>query len=412
MTDRCRACGHASLNRFLDLGFAPPSNNYLNPEDLSRAEIYLPLRVAVCESCWLVQTEDFAAPEDLFREDYAYFSSTSSSWLAHAERYAQKMISELRLGSDSKVVELASNDGYLLQYFLREGVGCLGVEPTDATAAVAESRGIPVIRDFFGLSLATRILEDHGKADLVVGNNVYAHVPDINDFTAGIAEILSADGVVTLEFPHLQPLLEKGAFDTIYHEHFSYFSLAPVKQIFESHGLRVWRVEQLDSHGGSVRVYGCHADAERAQEESVQRMLASDSDAGLYTLAPYRALAGRAEKTKHDLLRFLLDCRVSGKKVAAYGAAAKGNTLLNYAGVKADLVHFVCDAATAKQGRYLPGSHVPIVSPGELRERKPDVVLLLPWNLSKELSPHLSPIREWGGEAFTAVPEVTRLELV
>lgn len=402
----CRHCHTPLQYVFLDLGFAPPSNAYVTREELQKAEIYLPLKLFVCDHCWLVQTEDFTQADELFRYDYAYYSSTSVSWLEHAAQYVEGMTRRFGLGPQSFVIEVASNDGYLLRNFLPPGIPCLGIEPTEGTATAAENLGIPVLREFFGEALARQLAAEGKQADLIVGNNVYAHVPDINDFTRGLKAVLKSDGVITLEFPHLMRLIEQAQFDTVYHEHFSYLSLQSVSRIFEKAGLRVWDVEELSTHGGSLRVYGCHAEASRPGSPEVQRVLDSEIRHGLRDLSTYLGFQPRADRVKNDLLAFLIEQKRAGKSVAAYGAAAKGNTLLNYAGVKPDLLPYVCDAAPSKQGKYLPGTHIPILPPATLAERKPDVVLILPWNIAHEVVKQQQVVKTWGGQFFVAVPEL------
>ena len=402
----CRHCGASLKHTFLDGGFAPPSNAYLTIEDLNRSEKYYPLKVKVCDHCWLVQTEDYAQEVELFGPDYAYFSSTSRSWLSHAADYARKMTSQLALTKDSYVIEVASNDGYLLKNFVASGIPCLGIEPTASTAAVAEQLGIPVLREFFGENLGKQLAADSKQADLIAGNNVYAHVPDINDFTRGLKAVLRPGGTITLEFPHLMRLIEQTQFDTIYHEHFSYLSLYTVDRIFTAAGLRVWDVEELPTHGGSLRIHGCHAEDDRATNHAVSSILAEEAKRGLQTLATYQNFQARADKVKDDLLTFLIDQKRAGKKVAGYGAAAKGNTLLNYAGVKPDLLPFVCDAAASKQGKFMPGSHIPILSPDVLSDRQPDYVLILPWNIAAEVRQQNAHLSAQGTRFVTAVPEL------
>ena len=402
----CRHCNATLEHVFLDLGFAPPSNAYVSAEQLKQAEIYLPLKLFVCDQCWLVQTEDFTQADDLFRYDYAYYSSTSSSWLAHAARYTTAITERFGLGPQSFVIEVASNDGYLLRNFLPPGIPCLGIEPTEGTAKAAETLGIPVLREFFGDALARRLVSEGKQADLIIGNNVYAHVPDINDFTRGLKTVLKPDGVITLEFPHLMQLIEHNQFDTVYHEHFSYLSLQSVSRIFEKAGLRVWDVEELATHGGSLRVYGCHQEASRGATDAVARVLEEERTHGLRDLKTYLEFQPKADRVKDELLSFLIEQKKAGKKVAAYGAAAKGNTLLNYAGVKVDLLPYVCDAAPSKQGKYLPGTHIPILPPAVLAERRPDIVLILPWNIADEVSRQQSQVKEWGGIFVVAVPKL------
>lgn len=400
----CRHCGKALEHVFLDLGYAPPSNAYLTEAALRAPETWFPLKLHVCDECWLVQTEDYAGADELFSPDYAYFSSTSQTWLDHAARYSAMIRERLGLSARSFVIEVASNDGYLLRNFVAAGIPCLGIEPTASTAAVAEALGIPVVREFFGTKLAARLAAEGRQADLIAGNNVYAHVPDINDFTAGLKAALKPGGTVTLEFPHLMRLLQYTQFDTVYHEHFSYLSLHTVRRIFERAGLRVFDVEELPTHGGSLRIYGCHVDDARATTDAVGAVLDEEGRQGMRVLDTYRAFQARADRIKDDLVMFLIDAKRRGKAVAAYGAAAKGNTLLNYAGIRPDLLPYVCDAAAAKQGKYLPGSHVPILPPAALRERRPDYVIILPWNIADEVQQQNAFIREWGGRFVVSVP--------
>lgn len=401
----CRHCGAPLAHTFLDLGSAPPSNAYLETASLHAPEAHFPLKLKVCSSCWLVQTEDYAGAEELFAPDYAYFSSTSSSWLGHAERYCTAITSRLGLGHDSLVVEIASNDGYLLKNFVAAGIPCLGIEPTAGTAAAAERLGVPVLREFFGSSLARRLVQEGRSADLIVGNNVYAHVPDINDFTAGMKALLKPAGTITLEFPHLMRLIEHSQFDTVYHEHFSYLSLQTVQRIFDRAGLEVSDVEEIPTHGGSLRLYGGHPGS-RPVTAAVAALAAEERSRGLDTLAPYTRFQAQAERIKDDLLLFLIGEKRAGRKVAAYGAAAKGNTLLNYAGVRPDLLPLVCDAAPSKQGRFLPGSRIPIVKPEALVDYAPDTVLVLPWNLIEEITGLLRPQLPLSTRFVTAVPRL------
>ena len=403
---KCRHCGSQLENTFLDLGYAPPSNAYLSEADLGKPELYYPLRIMVCTTCWLVQTEDYAQAEDLFSPEYAYFSSTSSSWLAHAKAYAAAMTERLGLGAESLVIEVASNDGYLLRNFVESGIPCLGIEPTDSTADAAEALGIPVMREFFGASLGRQLAGDGKQADLVAGKNVYAHVPDINDFTAGLKAVLKANGTVTLEFPHLMRLLEHTQFDTVYHEHFSYLSLNTVSRIFEHAGLRVFDVEELPTHGGSLRVFACHDDDPRATAGSVTNLIKEEASRGMQTLSTYVDFQGRADQVKNALLDFLLEQKRKGKTVLAYGAAAKGNTMLNYAGIKPDLLPLVFDAAPTKQGKFMPGSHIPIVSPADLDRHKPDFLLILPWNIAEEVKQQNAALGASGTRFVTALPEL------
>lgn len=402
----CRHCQEPLKQRFLDLGFAPPSNAYRDLGDLVRPEVYYPLRLQVCTHCWLVQTEDYAQAEGLFANDYAYFSSTSSSWCAHAARYAETMIERLTLGAEALVIEVAANDGYLLRNFMAAGIPCLGIEPTASTAQVAERQGIPILREFFGRALGERLRSEGRQADLLVGNNVVAHVPDINDFAQGLALALKPRGLLTLEFPHLLQLLEQGQFDTVYHEHFSYLSLHTLQRILESAGLRIHDVEELSTHGGSLRIHAGHGEASPAPSRRVAQLLARERAGGLQCLETYLSFQSRAEAVKNAFLTFLLEQKLAGRTVAAYGAAAKGNTLLNYAGVKPDLLPFVCDAAPSKQGRLLPGSHIPIRAPSLLLEQRPDFVVVLPWNLRDEIEAELAAVGSWGGRFVTFVPRL------
>lgn len=405
----CRHCGKPLTHVFLDLGFAPPSNAYLTEEDLRAPETYYPLRLYVCAECWLVQTEDHARANELFRHDYAYFSSISQTWLGHAARYSRMIQGRLNLGNSSFVVEVASNDGYLLRNFVAADIPCLGIEPTASTAAAAEAVGIPVLREFFGTSLGNKLANEGRQADLIIGNNVYAHVPDINDFTAGLKAALKPNGTITLEFPHLLRLIQDNQFDTVYHEHFSYLSLHTAIRIFERAGLKVYDVETLSTHGGSLRIYGCHADGKHEVSAAVAKCLQEEVVGGLQDLAVYKGFQPRAEVVKDDLLTFLIEQKRKGRTVAAYGAAAKGNSLLNYAGIKQDLISFISDAAPSKQRKYTPGSHIPILEPEVLRLRKPNCVVIFPWNIADEVISQHGYIREWGGRFVVAVPKLREL---
>lgn len=403
---KCRHCSTQLEHLFLDLGFAPPSNAYLTREDLTRQEKYYPLKIMVCDQCWLVQTVDYALADELFSPDYAYFSSTSSSWLDHAAMYAQLMIRKLELTKKSLVIEVASNDGYLLKNFVAAGIPCLGIEPTASTAAAAEKLGIPVVREFFGEQLSKKLVSEGKQADLIVGNNVFAHVPNINDFTRGMKAVLKTSGSITLEFPHLMRLIEHTQFDTVYHEHFSYLSLYAVDRILKASGLRVWDVEELPTHGGSLRIYGCHSEDVRQTAPAVDTLLEEEARRGLRTLATYQHFQASADRVKNDFVTFLIEQKRAGKKVAAYGAAAKGNTLLNYAGVKPDLLPFVCDAAAAKQGKFMPGSHIPIMPPAALKEFCPDYLVILPWNIAAEVKQQNAQLVKFSTKFVTAVPNL------
>lgn len=402
----CRFCGEKLNHQLIDLGVAPPSNAYLTVEDLHKPELFFPLKVFVCDHCRLVQTEDDVRADELFRNDYAYFSSTSATWLDHAARYADMICKRLGLDGKSFVVEIASNDGYLLKNFVARNIPCLGIEPAAQTARAAESLGIPVRREFFSRALALRMIEEGGRADLVIGNNVYAHVPDIKNFTAGLKTMLKPGGTITLEVPHLLQLIKSVQFDTLYHEHYSYFSLYTVSLIFTAAGLKIYDVEELPTHGGSLRIYGCHADDSRPVEKQVAEILDREAREGLQSPDAYRDFQQKARNAKNALLAFLLEQRRTGKKIAGYGAAAKGNTFLNYAGVKPDLLPFVCDAAASKQGKYLPGSRIPIKPPAALKETRPDIVWVLPWNLIGEIISQHAYVFDWGGKFATALPEI------
>lgn len=403
---KCRHCASPLHQTFLDLGFAPPSNAYLTSADLSRPEKYFPLRLKVCNQCWLVQTEDYAQANELFNASYAYFSSTSSSWLKHAKLFSEHITTLLGLNSRSHVVEVGSNDGYLLRNFVAAGIPCLGIEPSVNTAAAAQAQGIPVVREFFGEALGKTLALQGHRADLITGNNVYAHVPDINDFTRGLAALLNPEGVVTLEFPHLLQFLRQTQFDTAYHEHFSYLSLGVLKRIFAAAGLRVWDVQELPTHGGSLRVYGCLKTSNRIKTANVDMVLAKEDIAGLEKKETYTSFQAAADNVKNDILSFLIKQKRAGRLVAAYGAAAKGSTLLNYAGIKPDLLPYVCDLAISKQGKYLPGSHIPIISPEVLRKDPPSFLLILPWNIVDEVRLQFSDLEVSQVQFVTAIPQL------
>ena len=404
----CRACGAAVELPFVDLVNAPASNSYLTKAQLDEPEPYYPLAVHVCESCWLVQIGEYKSSDDIFDEDYAYFSSYSTSWLAHAKAYVESMTARLGLSSESSVLEVASNDGYLLQYFVETKVPCLGVEPTGGTAAAAREKGVETVELFWGADTARQIVAERGKFDLMLGNNVLAHVPDINDFVSGFALALAPGGTLTFEFPHILCLIRESQFDTIYHEHFSYLSLLAVKRLFEAHGLCVYDVDELSTHGGSLRVFVRQAAHESlAVQPSVEALLVKERAAGLEESKGYSGFQQATDAIRAGAMTFLYEQRAAGKRVAAYGAAAKGNTLLNYCGVKGtELIEFVVDRNPNKQGQYLPGSHIPIVSEDRMRESRPDFVVVLPWNLREELRAQLDYVREWGGRLVTFVPEL------
>ena len=403
---KCRHCKTELELEFLDLGNAPPSNAYLNKEDLRKPEITYPLRILTCTNCWLVQTEDYTDAGELFNDDYAYFSSTSKSWLKHASDYCTMITNRLGLSDNSFVVEIASNDGYLLKNFVSSGIPCLGIEPTKSTAAAASAIGVPVRQEFFGKNMGLSMANAGEQADLVLGNNVFAHVPDINDFTEGVAALLKPNGVVTFEFPHLLQLIQQNQFDTIYHEHFSYLSLCSVSSIFKAAGLRVFDVEELKTHGGSLRIYGCRGDASHKETSLVQNILTNELQAGMQDEKTYSAFQKKADKVKDGLISFLLEAKAEGKTVAGYGAAAKGNTLMNYAGIRPDLIPFICDAAESKIGQYMPASHIPILPPSVLDENTPDYLVILPWNIAEEVMKQNAHLVEKGTKFVIAVPEL------
>ena len=404
----CRHCGSALDLTFIDLGSAPPSNAYLTTESLREPESWFPLRVLVCTDCWLVQVEDYAGAHDFFSSDYAYFSSYSTTWLEHAAKYVDEMATRFDLGSASHVVEVAANDGYLLQYVAARGIPCLGVEPTLNTAAVARSKGLEIVEEFFGVRVARYLVARGKRADLAVANNVLAHVPDVNDFVAGFTALLAPEGVATFEFPHLLRLVAERQFDTIYHEHYSYLSLSSVIGIFLRNGLQVFDVHELPTHGGSLRVFAQRLDSgKNAIEPAVAGLLEREVAAGMTTRAFYAGFQAKADRVKDDLVAFLIESKNAGKSVVGYGAAAKGNTLINYAGIRTDLLECVVDLNPAKQGKFLPGSRIPVVDETTIRKLKPDYVLILPWNLRQEVTTQLAYINEWGGRFVTAVPTLS-----
>jgi SAM-dependent methyltransferase len=405
---KCRLCAAETNDVVLDLLHQPPSNAYLNLADLEKPEHYAPLKVYRCSNCELLQLPAHFAADHLFSEDYAYFSSTSTSWLQQAKTYADAMVKRFALTATSKVYEVASNDGYLLQYFKEKSIPCLGIEPTRRTAEAAIAKGIPTKISFLTTQFATEIVSECGKADLIAANNVLAHVPDINDFVAGFKILLAPDGVITFEFPHLLKLVQGNQFDTIYHEHFSYLLLTSVSRLLHQNGLRAFDVEELPTHGGSLRVFVCHAEnSSHATSSNVTNLLETEQRAGIHSDVFYADLAKNALAVKLDLITFLVEQKRLNKRVAAFGAAAKGNTLLNYCGVSSDLVEFVCDSAASKQGRFMPGSHIPILPPSALRDKAPDYVLILPWNLKAEITSAHPYIKEWGGQFAVAIPQLS-----
>ena len=404
---KCRHCYAALTLPLIDLGLAPPSNAYLSTQQLHQPEKKYPLRVIVCQTCWLAQTEDFAQAHELFDADYAYFSSFSSTWLEHAKRYADEMSARFHLSSSSHVVEIAANDGYLLQYFKAANIPCTGVEPTASTASAARAKGIDIVQEFFGVALANTLIAQGKQADLTAANNVLAHVPDINDFVAGFTVLLKPNGVATFEFPYLMRLMAENQFDTIYHEHFSYLSLTAVQRIFTANGLTVFDVEEHPTHGGSLRVFAQRTDTgNQPITDRVAQLLLQEETVGVRTEKYYSAFQLRAEKVKDDFVAFLIDAKRQGKSVAAYGAAAKGNTLMNFAELGADLIQYVVDKNPAKQGKYMPGSQIPIVEPITLEKHRPDYLIILPWNIANEVKEQNAPLAKLGTRVVTAVPKL------
>jgi len=407
VSGHCRFCGTPFRHTVVDLGMSPLCESFLRGDQLNQMEQFYPLHVWVCERCFLVQLEEYVTGEDIFT-DYAYFSSFSDSWLRHAQRYVEQMIDRLELTSRSRVVEIASNDGYLLQYFVQRGIPALGIEPAANVAKVAESKGVPTVVRFFGVDTAQELAAAGHEADLILGNNVLAQVPDLNDFVSGLKILLAPTGVVTIEFPHLLRTIEGNQFDQVYHEHFSYFSLYSAERIFAAHGLPVFDVEELPTHGGSIRIYARHADD--TTKETTERLVAlraREAAAGIATLGYYEQFESRVRETKRKLLEFLIDAKRAGKRVVGYGAPGKGNTLLNYCGVRTDFVDFTVDRSPHKHGKFLPGTHIPIFSPKHLWDARPDYVLILPWNLKTEIMDQLGGIRDWGGRFVVPIPEVT-----
>ena len=404
---KCRFCHHELTHVFIDLVNSPPSNSFLTKEMLNEPEVFYPLRLFVCENCYLVQIDEYKKSGEIFNQDYAYFSSFSTSWLEHAKRYVEMITDRLRLNAASHVIEIASNDGYLLQYFVQKQIPCLGIEPSANTAQVAKGKGIDTLEDFFGEHLAERLANEGKQGDLIIGNNVFAHVPDVNDFVMGLKIVLKPGGVITMEFPHLMRLVEQNQFDTIYHEHFSYLSFLAVQRIFVAHDLDIFDVEELPTHGGSLRIYAKHRkDSAKAISSNVNAFQKCEFAAGMNDLSYYRGFQNKADNVKYSLLSFLVEQKQSGAKVVGYGAAAKGNTLLNYCGIKKDLIRFVIDASPHKHGKYLPGSHIPVVKEEEITRLKPDYVLILPWNIKDEIMDQLSYIRNWGGKFVVPIPEI------
>ena len=406
MNGTCRHCDAPLKHSLCDLGMSPPSNAYLTLAQLQQMEKFYPLHAYVCGTCFLVQLQEFESPEQIF-SDYAYFSSYSQTWLDHARAYTDYMIARFGFGKESHVVEIASNDGYLLQYFKRKDVPVLGIEPAVNVAKVAQEAGIPTLTKFFGVKTATELAADGKQADLLLGNNVLAHVPDLNDFVRGLKIALKAGGVITMEFPHLLRLMRENQFDTIYHEHFSYFSFLTVEHVFAHHGLRLFDVERIPTHGGSLRIFAAHAeDTQPLAHERVALLKREETAAGLADLRAYREFSEQVKRTKRLLLEFLIKARQSGKTIVGYGAPAKGNTLLNYCGIRGDFIEYTVDLSPHKQGKFLPGTHIPIFHPDKVRETRPDYLLVLPWNLKDEIVGQMAHIREWGGQFILPIPEV------
>lgn len=404
---KCRFCGNDIEDVVLDLVNAPPSNAYLHEEQLNEPETFYPLKIMVCKHCWLVQVDEYASSADIFDDDYLYFSSYSTSWVEHARKYVHMITDRLSLSKVSHVMEIASNDGYLLQFFVKKNTPCVGIEPSTSTIPAAKEKGVESIPEFFCAELAYKIITEREKQDLVIGNNVLAHVPDINDFVEGLKIVLNDSGTITMEFPHLLNLLQLNQFDTIYHEHYSYLSLGSVQRIFAAHDLKIYDVEELSTHGGSLRIFACHNNAEFKIRKSVSDILEIERQFGLETLHVYSNFQECVEKIRLNFLAFLLQAQKEGKSVAGYGAAAKGNTLLNYCGVKGEgMIQVVADASPHKQGRFLPGSHIPVVSPEKIKELKPDYLIIFPWNLKEEIMQQNAFIRTWGGKFVTVIPDL------
>lgn len=408
MNDKhCRFCQSSLNHTFVDLGMSPLSNGFLKSEQLNKAEKFYPLHAYVCEKCLLVQLEEFESPDHIFANDYAYFSSYSDSWLNHAKQYTELMINGFQFNQSSQVMEIASNDGYLLQFFQAQSIPVLGIEPATNVAQVAIEKGVDTLVKFFGVETAQELVGQGKKADLLLGNNVLAHVPNINDFVAGMKIVLKPKGIITMEFPHLLRLIEQNQFDTIYHEHFSYLSFVTVEKIFAHHGLTLFDVEELPTHGGSLRIYAKHSENNEIKiEQRVEKLKEVEKQKGLSDLHTYLSFSQKVQETKRKLLSFLIKVKTDGKTVVGYGAAAKGNTLLNYCGIRTDFIGYTCDRSPHKQGKFLPGTHIPIYSPDKIAETKPDYVLILPWNLKEEVTQQLSYIREWGGKFVVPIPEV------
>jgi C-methyltransferase C-terminal domain/Putative zinc binding domain/Methyltransferase domain len=403
----CRFCGTRLTRSFIDLGLSPLCQTQIYPDHADEGEMFYPLHVWVCDECFLVQLAEYVKPETIFGPEYPYYSSYSPSWVEHARRYANRMMSDYGIGRDSFVVEIASNDGYLLQHFVAENVRCLGVEPAGGVAEAARSKGIPTVNRFFGTATAAAVAGEHGKADLMLGNNVLAHVPDLNDFVRGLKTMLARDGMITMEFPHLLKLIELNQFDTIYHEHFSYFSFTTVQKVFRHHGLKLFDVEELSTHGGSLRIYAAHEEsAARAISERVGELLRREEQKGFTSIEFYSGFERKARETKRKLLDFLIQAKRADKTIVGYGAPGKGNTLLNYCGIRRDFLDYTVDRNPHKQGTYTPGTRIPILDPSAIFETRPDYILILPWNLREEIVKSMAAVREWGGRFVVPIPEV------
>lgn len=409
--EKCRVCDAELEHVFVDLGMSPIANDYVAADKANAVEPFYPLRVYVCDSCWLVQLPAAQSADNFFRDDYAYFSSISKSWLEHAKNYVDMVSERFNIGPEQSVVEIASNDGYLLQYFVQRNVPALGIEPCGDVAKAAESIGVPTIAEFFGTELASQLIAEKAKPDLVIGNNVLAHVPDLMDFVGGLKILLGDNGVITMEFPHLARLIEFNHFDTIYHEHFSYFSLLAVLNVFKLNDLRIFDVEELSTHGGSLRIFACHdGDDSKPDSAAVSELLARERGAGMDSLDIYRDFDRKVQKTKRELLKFLIGAKEAGKTVVGYGAPAKGNTLLNFCGVRTDFLDYTVDMAPSKQGTLLPGTRIPVFAPDKIFETRPDYILILPWNIKDEIMAGMSAVREWGGQFLVPLPEVQLLD--
>ncbi len=410
-SSKCRFCNNKLEHSVINLGMSPLCQKHVKPENANDMEKFYPLHAFICNKCWLMQLEEFATPDEIFADEYAYFSSYSESWLNHARKYTEMMTERFAINNEKLVVEIASNDGYLLQWFVQKGIPVLGIEPAANCAEAAKAKGVRSEVKFFGKNTAVELSVKYGKADLLLGNNVLAHVPDINDFVSGMKEMLNTGGVITMEFPHLQRLIEENQFDTIYHEHFSYLSFVAVNRIFAHHGITLFDVEELPTHGGSLRIFGKHADDHSKQiTDRVTQLLKREKELGFETLEYYSVFEEKVKETKRKILDFLIKAKREGKSIAGYGAPGKGNTLLNYCGIRTDFIDYTVDMSPHKQGNFLPGTHIPILHPDVIKETKPDYVFILPWNLKKEITNQHKYISDWGGKFVVPIPELTILE--